>query len=117
MYQKVNNLSETQIDLICVDLFQKELANIHNCHDCNAEPNQKHLANCDVVRCSICGGQLLSCSCEDGQPDIWTGLWPGVKECYEKKLICFNTMKQEYIFDLNELAILRIQSRIQSDCR
>jgi hypothetical protein len=76
---KVNNLTETEINEICKNLYQKELSNICNCHDCNAEPNKEHLDGCDVARCSICGGQLLSCSCEDGQPDIWYGLWPGVK--------------------------------------
>ena len=110
-YQKVN-LSQTQINEICEKLYKKELSNIHNCPDCGVEPNQQHLDGCDVARCSICGGQLLSCNCENKQPDIWTGLWPGVKECYEKKLICFDTKNQEYRFDLNELAI----QRIQSDC-
>jgi len=34
------------------------------CHDCAANPGQFHALGCDMERCPICGGQLISCSCD-----------------------------------------------------
>jgi hypothetical protein len=34
------------------------------CHDCNVEKGQYHHAGCDVERCPLCGGQLISCQCD-----------------------------------------------------
>lgn len=31
------------------------------CHDCGAGPGQFHHFGCDVERCPICKGQLISC--------------------------------------------------------
>jgi len=55
-----------------------------HCHDCGAQPGQRHLENCDVERCSVCGGQRLSCECIGHDKDFakWTGLWPGRAESY-----------------------------------
>lgn len=33
--------------------------------------------------------------------DIWTGLWPGIKECYEQKLIAYGSGGEGWVFDLN----------------
>lgn len=52
------------------------------CPDCSANPGQRHLKNCDVERCSVCGGQRLSCKCIGHDKDFakWTGIWPGEAE-------------------------------------
>lgn len=94
-------LNQQQIDEICEKLWKEE--SLINCGDCGVAPGERHLDGCDVVRCTVCGGQLLACDCKDGEPDIWTGLWPGTKECYEKKLICFDTCLDlnRWCFDYN----------------
>lgn len=41
------------------------------CHDCNVSPGGFHHPGCDMQRCGVCGGQMISCGChfdEDG-PD------------------------------------------------
>jgi len=55
------------------------------CHDCGVKPGELHVKGCDVERCPDCGGQYISCGCEDSSTKRlpWTGEWPGVKECRE----------------------------------
>lgn len=55
---------------------------LENCHDCGAKPGEIHEEGCDTERCSVCGGQYLSCGCPGHDPAFarWTGLWPGYAE-------------------------------------
>lgn len=32
------------------------------CHDCDAKVGELHQLGCDMERCPVCGGQLISCS-------------------------------------------------------
>jgi len=95
------NLTQEKIKEICEVLWDKECETV--CPDCGVKPGEQHDGYCDVARCTACGGQLLSCECEDGKADVWSGLWPGVKECYERKLIAFDTISGKWCFDLNSL--------------
>lgn len=35
------------------------------CGDCNAAMGELHHWGCDCERCPACGGQLISCDCDD----------------------------------------------------
>jgi hypothetical protein len=86
----VENLSQELLDSMW-DEAKKNASRV--CHDCGVKPGEKHLENCDVARCLKCGGQRLSCDCEEGAGDVWDGLWPGTKECYEKGYVSLNNLK------------------------
>ena len=105
-------LNKEEISEICEKLWDKELIDKKkNCHDCDAKPGETHLDGCDTARCLECGGQLLSCDCEDGLPDVWTGIWPGIQECYEKKLISRFGPNAKWSFDLNREAVLSMERK------
>ena len=80
-----------------------------HCHDCNAAPGEFHLSGCDTARCATCGGQALSCDCDDVGEDVWTGLWPGTKECYELRLLTWSDPTRDFgtgwMFNYNALAM------------
>jgi len=62
---------------------------LHTCHDCNAKPGELHELGCDMETCPKCGGQLISCSCNNklGLSNknriSWLGEATGVAECRE----------------------------------
>ena len=34
------------------------------CHDCSVIKGQLHVPSCDVERCPVCGGQVITCECD-----------------------------------------------------
>ena len=40
-----------------------------SCHDCGAKEGEIHELGCDMERCPMCGGQLISCLCESYSVD------------------------------------------------
>lgn len=65
-----------------------ETEELRDCPDCGVKPGQPHEVGCDIERCSICGGQIISCDCSDEEIEEnhdplfarWTGIWPGYAE-------------------------------------
>jgi len=56
---------------------------LDNCFSCGVVAGKIHKKKCDIERCSVCGGQYVSCRCDgnDKQFSRWTGFWPGELEC------------------------------------
>ena len=81
-----HNQSQEVLDTLLLDVLK--VAN-KKCPDCGVAPGKLHTPGCDVARCLECGGQRLSCDCNDdkGYGDIWIGLWPGTINCYEYGLV------------------------------
>lgn len=105
MYHMVKNPPQWLLDGL---MSEHEATKDKKCHDCAVKPGQKHSEGCDVARCHSCGGQRLSCDCENPGEDVWTGIWPGIKECYEQRLVSFNTSTGTLQFSLNALAEKRV---------
>lgn len=44
-------------------------ASHQDCGDCGVKPGEFHVLGCDIERCPKCGGQAISCSCDDEEDD------------------------------------------------
>lgn len=68
------------------------MAEDKRCYDCGVLPGELHVEGCDVERCPFCGGQAISCGCDDETWSTrrmpWTGEWPGKTACRELGLWC-----------------------------
>lgn len=93
-------------------LEEERKTSSRSCPDCAVEVGRPHSVGCDVARCLKTKQQRLTCNCEECGFDIWTGFWPGVKEAYENKLVCFDTATETVVFDLNRLARLRVAGKL-----
>ena len=97
-------ISKEQVNEICENLWKERIETSDStCPDCEVKPGEYHLDGCDVALCSCCGEQRLQCGCEEGNT-TWDGILPGIKECYEQKLICYDESFKQWRFDLNMLA-------------
>lgn len=46
------------------------------CGDCGVEPGGWHHVGCDLEPCSLCRGQLISCSCGDPADEVGASVRP-----------------------------------------
>ena len=43
--------------------YDADMGESYICHDCNVGAGQYHHLGCDMERCPVCNGQLISCGC------------------------------------------------------
>jgi len=111
---KEMGLSQKEIDEI-VEKLWKERESVGHCPDCGVAPGETHGDYCDISHCLNCGDQTIFEDCCDNiKHDTWSGIWPGLKECYERKLICYDTCQYPdngkeigWCFDLNSLGRIK----------
>jgi hypothetical protein len=107
MYHRLINPQQWLLDGLLKERL--DTAN-QKCHDCGVSPGETHIVGCDTARCLICGGQYLGCDCgEDGFGDVWDGLWPGTRECYENGFVSFCDLSGTIGFDFNQEAKHRME--------
>ncbi len=105
-------LTPEQITVITEALWKEEQSYIKECSDCGVQVGEKHHPGCDLAVCPSCKIQTLQCECGSEEMNVCDGLYPGTRDCYDKKLICIETSILEkglnplnhsnWIFDLNE---------------
>lgn len=55
------------------------------CHDCNVLYGQLHHPGCDVERCPICGGQRMTCGCDDKTSEYFKKYYIDLSQINKKK--------------------------------
>lgn len=71
--------------------MSKERALQTKCPDCHVGIGELHTEGCDIERCSNCGGQRISCDCDESAATFrfpWTGEYPNVDTCRKFGLWC-----------------------------
>jgi len=112
--EKDAGLSQQEIDVIVERLWIEEtcISTGTTCPDCGVNSGEVHTLGCDLGHCIHCGEQTLfeECECGEVENDNWTGIWPGTKEAYSNKLICYWSLdkKPHWRFDLNRATIIRL---------
>ena len=98
------DLNQQQINEICEKLWKEVLENSKKkhsvCPECGVALGENHLNECKIKQWQKSNFNIKS-------PSIWKGINIGIKECYDLKLICFNTSPQvlKWTFDLNKWSV------------
>ena len=80
-------------------LKRKHVFMRETCPDCSTALFKRHTTTCDVMVCTICGEQRISCYCggHNSWFSAWRGYWPGVLET-----ILFGLSQREF-FEFSDL--------------
>jgi hypothetical protein len=72
-----------------IKTVQIQIHELKNCPGCGVAPGLIHLCGCLAEHCSHCGYPRKGCKSEEHDPEFsrWTGIYPGVAECYALGLV------------------------------
>ncbi len=101
MYHKVNDPPQWLLDGLLAE--ERRYA---SCPDCGVMIGSEHLPDCDIPICQTTGKQRIGCRCSKCESSRWDGIWPGVRKAYDAKLVCFDDMNGQLVFDLNAVAVM-----------
>jgi hypothetical protein len=72
-----------------VKTVKLQIHSLENCPGCGVAPGHVHVPGCLAELCSHCGHIRRGCKSEAHDPVFsrWTGIYPGVAECFALGLI------------------------------